>query len=144
MGKDVTNHVTLRQLKNVTYPVIPNCNIYCNNYGMKNALRNVRKILKLNQDDFAELINKSRVHVSRMENSSTPLSFKQVNEIMGHIEREYGKEKITRDDFFEDEETSDIKKNAEKIAKMMKQMSDTDQIKFMHMAELFLENPKLK
>ncbi len=142
MAANVTIHVTSRQSQNVTFPVIPQCNSICNNYGMKNTLADVRKKLKLNQDDFAEIIGKSRVHLSRMENNEHPLSFKLLSDIIEKVNAHFGAGTIGIRDFYATDEDADImvaeNEQEKAFLTLIRQMGDKDQDRFLSMATAYI------
>lgn len=103
---------------------------------MKNRLRDVRKKLKLNQDEFSEIIRHSRVHVSRLENQKDPLSFTKAREIIDLVNGHYKKQKLDLEDFFPPDDN--ISPQEQALLGLFGKLGDKDQERFLSMAEAYV------
>lgn len=119
MRENVTNFVNRSQSQTVTQNVVHGDTVLCPYSGMKNNLANVRKKLGLNQEEFADMIGISRVHMSRLENGVNHMPLGKIKKIVDKINAHYQSERVTVWEFFLDEHDVELMVQNEEEKKLL-------------------------
>ena len=141
MNRIETKTATKRQAFFVTnvalYPQIG----LCRNGYMSNQVKKIRNSLGLSQEEFADIVGISRVHLSRIETGKRGLSMKKASEFSESLERE-GFGLVTPIEFFVNGETSDTEVSISDIEKELlntfRGLSEREQEIYLNMGEAFL------